>query len=686
MGTFRHAIHSRAALCTISSLLFSYSLVLGAAGRGAPNPLAASSWPKSFVARNGAAVVINQPQIAEWPNQSSVTFYSAVSYRAKGAAGASLGTIVVDADTTVAFRERLVHFSRFAVVDANFPTLAKTDVEEITLLVERMLPPDGRTMRLDEVLAAVDSKPAAPKNAAGLKADPPQVLVSKRPAVVVNIDGAPVWRALPGTTLRYVVNTNWDLFHDSASQAYFLRSDKAWLTADNVLGPWTKVRALPAAFNQLPAGDRFEAAKAANPASRAAALQAPIVFVTRQPAELIVLDGEPAYRRVPGTAKLNWVSNTDSNVFREGPNGTVFYLVSGRWFAAPDFSGPWTYATPRLPADFLKIPVDHPRSHVLASVPSTPQAAAAVRLAQIPHSARVNKKAVKAPTVAYDGTPAFTLIPQTPVGRAVNTDKDVLKAGRFFYLCFDGVWFVSNGPAGPWRVTGAVPSAIYQIPPSSPAYRVTYVTVDEDREDWTVFKTTPGYTGTMVAGNSVVWGTGYNYAPYIGGTAAEPVVYELPATYGTGAWYNPWTASFGRGRRGYGPSASMELNARLYEFWDPQFVLTADRPRDTFRATAEPVGTSGQLTAAARVSREAPVFAGRDGSVYRQRASAWEKYGGGGWVVVSRVSPNDAPILRQLDDDARARAQGSERSRAAASLQNEWGARAASYRPPTGTR
>src|SRR5438105_9927827 len=33
------------------------------------------------------------------------------------------------------------------------------------------------------------------------------------------------------------------------------------------------------------------------------------------------------------------------------------------------FSGPWTFATPSLPDDFKKIPVAHPRSRVLASVP-----------------------------------------------------------------------------------------------------------------------------------------------------------------------------------------------------------------------------------------------------------------------------------------------------------------------------
>ncbi len=64
----------------------------------------------------------------------------------------------------------------------------------------------------------------------------------------------------------------------------------------------------------------------------------PKVFVSQQPAELILLTGEPSYLLVQGTGLL-WVSNTESDVFRMGKTGPVYYLVAGRWFSAPDFSG-----------------------------------------------------------------------------------------------------------------------------------------------------------------------------------------------------------------------------------------------------------------------------------------------------------------------------------------------------------
>jgi len=158
----------------------------------------------------------------------------------------------------------------------------------------------------------------------------------------------------------------------------------------------------------------------------------------------------------------------ESDVFRLGKAGPVYFLVAGRWFSSPGFTGPWTFATPTCRRPFKQIPLEHPRSRVLAAVPGTDQAAEAVLLASIPQTARVSRKEVKAPEVAYQGDPKFEPIPSTSVARAVNTDKDIIKVGDLYYLCFDGVWFVSKAPTGPWTVADSIPKTIYEIPVSSP--------------------------------------------------------------------------------------------------------------------------------------------------------------------------------------------------------------------------
>jgi hypothetical protein len=153
-----------------------------------------------------------------------------------------------------------------------------------------------------------------------------------------------------------------------------------------------------------------------------------------------------------------------------------------------------------LPEDFKRISLEHPRSRVLASVPGTQQAAEAVVLAQIPQFARVNKKEITAPEVIYQGEPQFEIIQGTQLQRAANTDKDVIKFGEMYYLCYQGVWFVANSPTGAWTLAESVPKEIYAIPPNSPSHSVTYVALQEDEnanDEWITYAAYPGYTGVM---------------------------------------------------------------------------------------------------------------------------------------------------------------------------------------------
>ena len=72
-------------------------------------------------------------------------------------------------------------------------------------------------------------------------------------------------------------------------------------------------------------------------------------------------------------------------------------------------------------------------------------------LATIPRTARVNKKELKAPDVVYSGgKPELKPIEGSKgVQQVVNTDKDIVKYGDLYYMCFQGVWFMSRAADGP---------------------------------------------------------------------------------------------------------------------------------------------------------------------------------------------------------------------------------------------
>lgn len=666
MDTCRHAIRRRVALVMIWSLLLTPGgLVRGplsgdaaaAAGQAAapatPPTAVDGGWPRSYATPSGAHLIVYQPQVASWENQKRLTLYAAVSYTAKGAAKPVLGTVKAEADTRVSVAERLVDFSVFKVTESNFSALGKDQMHEVVAEITKSIPQDERVIALDRVLARLDKSQILPKNVEGVKADPPTVFFSKSPAVLVNLDGDPVWSPIAGNDLKYAINTNWDLFEHGPTRTYYLRDDSFWLKASSLEGPWTPAGKLPESFGKLPGDDNWKDVRAALPGKTPPGKSLPKVFVSTKPAEIILLSGEPSYLLVDGTGLL-WVQNTESDVFRLHKGGPVYYLVAGRWFSAPDFSGPWTFATPNLPGDFRKIPLEHERSRVLASVPGTSEAAEAVLLASVPQTARVGKNAVRAPEVTYQGQPEFQPIDKTTVQRAVNTDKDIIKAGDLYYMCFQGVWFMSRSPSGPWEVTGDVPKAIYEIPVSSPSHSVTYVTVEQSHNDWVVFATAAAYTGVMVAWGCAVWGSGYYYPPYVH-YGAYPIYYPHYPTYGYSAWYNPWTGTYGRGAAVYGPYGGAGVGARYNPrtgtyargaaAWGPYGgagVGQAYNPRTgTYARGGVAVGPYGARGAAEAYNPRTGTYgATRQGSgVY----GSWGTTGvqrGDQWATTSRVTNN----------------------------------------------
>lgn len=678
-----------------------------AATQNAPPPgtNADTGWPRTVTLPHGTAVWY-QPQVQSWTNQKQILAWSAVAYTPTGAKEPALGTIKIEGPTTVAIDDRVVRFD-MKVTEYNFKTLSPDQVKTLVADVQA-LPEHQRVLDLDRVTAAVAKSPLVVKNMEGLKADPPKVFSAPAPAALINLDGDPIWSPVKDVDLRYAVNTNWDLFEHTPSKTFYVRYNESWLQATDVAGPWTAVTGkLPDSFSKLPADDNWKDVKAALPGKKLSSKTMPKVFVTTTPGELIVLEGNPSYLAVEGAPMLLWVNNTEADLFRMGRNGDFYFLVAGRWFKAPSLDGPWTFATPTLPADFKQIPVEHPRSRVLASVPGTPQATEAVLLAEIPRTARVNRKELKAPEVDYaGGKPEVKPIEGSKgVSQVVNTDKDIVKYGDLYYMCFQGVWFVSKSAEGPWEVSSNIPKEIYTIPASSPVHHVTYVTVedDDDNDEWVTFAYVAAYTGLMIGWGCAVWGSGWYYPPYGFYGGFYPRYYPYPHTYGMGAWYNPYTGGYGRGAAVYGPyggvgmgasynprtgtyargaaaygpygsrSAGQAYNPRtgtyaqtrqgsnVYGNWGTSSVQRGDDWAQTAHRTNYATGsrTSGVRNddGAGAVSRSGAagrttvgrteggdIYAGHDGNVYRRNeGGGWEQSNGsGGWSATDGSKADQA--------------------------------------------
>src|SRR6185436_16319264 len=177
--------------------------------------------------------------------------YAAVSFTPARSDMPLLGTIMAAADTRVSVSERLVDFSSFRVLQSNFPQASREQAADAAAVIKATMPFAERVIALDRVLAYLDASSIRPKNVEGVKADPPVIFFSTRPAVIVNLDGEPIWSPIKDNDLRFEVNTNWDLFEHQPSKTFYLRHDRLWLKASAVTGPWTAASTLPASFNRL---------------------------------------------------------------------------------------------------------------------------------------------------------------------------------------------------------------------------------------------------------------------------------------------------------------------------------------------------------------------------------------------------------------------------------------------------
>jgi hypothetical protein len=524
-----------------------------AAGQAATEPATGDRWPKT-AQLDGATYTIYQPQLDSW-DSFDMAVHAAVSVKPPGDGTPVFGVLKVTAKTKVDKLARTVYFSDLAVQSAAFPS-APNWAASYQQAFQSLLTKGPLTISLDRVEAAMSVLDAQNQARAVRVQNPvPQFVFSPTPAVLVTIDGDPAWRGVPGTSYQRVLNTRPLLLRDG-NTIYFHLFD-GFLSAPGLAGPWKVAATVPpgiakaaADLGKSGAVDLMEGPadeKTGKKPSLASGV--PGVIVVTKPTELIVTDGAPDWVGLDGTGSLLYVKNTDANVFTDMETSQNYVLVSGRWFASKGLNGPWSYVAAKdLPPAFAKIPDDSPKENVKASIPGTAQAKEALIATQIPQTAQVDRaKATYSPQLP--GAPDIKPIDGTQLKYVVNSSVPLIQApGGAWFALQKAVWFTAPTLQGPWSVATSVPAEIYAIPPSSPIYYATYVRIYDSTPTTVTVGYLPGYMGTYVADGTVVYGTGYTYAPYIG----TNVWYGTPVTYGyaAGIAWTPWTGwgyGFGMG-------------------------------------------------------------------------------------------------------------------------------------------
>jgi len=488
-----------------------------------------AQWPKEITTKNGAVITVYQPQ-PESLKGDKLEGRAAFSAQENSKSDLTFGvfwftsTMATDRDT------RTVSLESIKVNGVKLPGIDDTTkINKLKKLLETEIPKWEIQGSLDDLIATIEQEQEIVSDQ--LKTDPPTIIYKTEATTLVLLDGEPRLQDDKDLKMKRVINSAFLIVENPEDKKYYLYGGQFWYASSALKEGYKPISTLPksiAALDQQLKKEQTE--KTVKQESGPAA-----ILISTTPAEIIQSKGEAAFSNIAGTSLL-YVSNSEDDIFKNINNQKFYVLLSGRWYSAAKLEGPWSYvAADKLPADFAKIPEGSDKDNVLSSVAGTPASEDAIRDAQVPQTAKVDRSTATC-SVTYDGEPKFEKIEGTSLELAMNTSSTVIKSGAKYYCVDKGVWFIATSAKGPWKVSDDRPKDVDKIPPESSAYNVKYVYVYESTPEVVYVGYTPGYMGCYVYGPTVVYGTGFYYSPWFG-----PYYYPRPVTYGFSMHYNPWT-------------------------------------------------------------------------------------------------------------------------------------------------
>jgi hypothetical protein len=622
-------------------------------------------WPREFDSSSGT-FVIYQPQPEDLEGDL-LTSRAAFSVLKSGETDPTFGVLWFTERIEIDRDSSTVSARSLDVTKVRLPGITTSDASRYEALIESEATRwdlSGSLAELQAGLAATERDRASVDD---LPSTAPRILFVPERAILVEYDGEPVREPIDGSYLERVSNTPYAVIYQPSNRKYYLSGANLWYVANDPLGPWTPLSRVPAAVMDVVPPDTSSGDQLQGPPPR--------VLTATEPTELIATDGPPQYAPLVED-ELLYVTNTESDVVREVETQDLYVLLAGRWFRARSEEGPWEYVRgDQMPSTFGRIPPDSPKGYLLASVAGTDQAEDAIADAEIPQTSAIRRGDGDF-EVTYDGPPEFRPIEGTRLQYAINTDSEVLMSSDgLYYACDQGVWYVADHADGPWTVSDTRPDGVDEIPPSCPVYDVRYVYVFDTTPDVIYMGYLPGYVGCYPHYGTVVYGTGYHYAPWRG----HHHYYARPCTWGYHARYNPWLSrwsfgfSYGSGFLRVGTNWHSNRFARRHAAprWfgsggyrrpllaDDRTPIRTRRPSQRRPALGDhrPANLYNRPENIARVDRGATrkpvrrvteakparvpndVFAGKDGKVYKRDTGGNWKVNLGRWWKSAYIPP-----------------------------------------------
>lgn len=444
------------------------------------------------------------------------------------------------------------------------------------------LPDDFDRLALDDKWKEVQKALPARKP----DSEPAPFAISLQATELILIDGPPQLKAIDQTGIRYVSNTESDLFKFK-DQWFFLVSGR-WFESDDLSGQWQNVENLPEAFSSIPSDHAKGNVLFSVPGTRQArlalieaALPRPVTVPKGAGAKLqVTWVGEPQFEMID-TTELERGVNTPFQIIKH--NNFYYLCFEGAWFFSDSPTGGWKVAS-KIPAEMYRIPASSPAYNVTF-----------VRLSPQQEESR--------PVVNYQYSSGYRGSFSTRVSVVYGTG---------------------------WNY----PSSVYWDSRNTPAYW----------NHWQTYGYNIGYhpVGAFYGGRGSFYGPGWPYGGwggygYWGGyPVRNTITIESPSvnfTHGYGsAWEGPLQATPGD------PSKTAERS--LDKFLPKKKTDGKDVFVKTTKKEAEQAARVSASSLYANATLSSNRFSGLNGEVYQREGEQWSQYSEGNWDTMKTIEKN----------------------------------------------
>jgi len=207
-----------------------------------PPPPVDEGWPRTY-ASGETPTKIYQPQLESW---DGFTLKASAAVEVDPVGGESVfGIAQLTARTTVDYGARTVKLDDVKVPSAQFPSAPQKQAAYLALVREAAAKQvDSIALeRLEADLAIAQKQDAT--SAVPIRNEPPAIVFSLQPAVLVYVYGEPRYGPVKDTRLSRLINTRVLLLRDDKG-TYYLHLYNGYVQAPALKGPWTVAAQPPA--------------------------------------------------------------------------------------------------------------------------------------------------------------------------------------------------------------------------------------------------------------------------------------------------------------------------------------------------------------------------------------------------------------------------------------------------------